>query len=84
MSARLRTPVFIDSVIFEFPNPSASSLRAILRDECGVVCSTLDTEIPIGSNTFRWSGLNDLPYGIYTIEYALGNVEECQRMVKRV
>lgn len=84
MSARLKTPVFIDSVIFEFPNPSDRSLRAILRDECGVICSRLDAEIPLGSNTYRWSGLNDLPYGIYTIEYALGNTEECQRMVKRV
>jgi hypothetical protein len=84
MSARLKTPIFIDSVIFEFPDPSARSLRAILKDECGVVCSTLDAEVPSGSKSFRWSGLNDLPYGVYTIEYALGAFEECQRMVKRV
>ncbi len=84
MSARLKTPIFIDSVIFEFPDPSARSLRAILKDECGVVCSTLDAEVPSGSKSFRWSGLNDLPYGVYTIEYALGAFAECQRMIKRI
>ena len=84
MSAKLRTPIFIDSVIFEFLDPSARSLRAILKDECGVVCSTLDAELPQGSRSFRWSGLNDLPYGVYTIEYALDSFAECQRMVKRV
>jgi len=84
MSAKLKTPIFIDSVIFEFPDPPARSLRAILKDECGVVCSSLDAEVPLGSRSFRWSGLNDLPYGVYTIEYALGTFEESHRMVKRV
>jgi hypothetical protein len=84
MSAKLKTPIFIDSVIFEFPDPTDRSLRAILKDECGIVCSTLDAEVPSGSKSFRWSGLNDLPYGVYTIEYELGAFTECQRMVKRV
>ncbi len=84
MSAKLRTPIFIDSVIFEFPDPPARYLRAILKDDCGVICSTLDAEVPLGFRSFRWSGLNDLPYGVYTIEYALGAFEESSRMVKRV
>ena len=84
MSAKLKTPIFIDSVIFEFPEPAERSLHAILKDDCGVVCSTLNAEVPSGSKSYRWSGLNDLPYGIYTIEYELGAFAECQRMVKRV
>jgi len=84
MVARLRFPVFIDSVVFELPEPASAPLRAVLKDEAGTVRSSLNTNIPKGVRTFYWRGLNDLPYGVYTIEYRHGETEQSQRMVKRV
>jgi hypothetical protein len=84
MFARLRFPVFVDSVVFDFPESSTAPLRAILRDEQGTVCSSLNASIPKGASSYHWRGLNDLPYGVYTLEYRHGEFEQSQRMVKRV
>jgi hypothetical protein len=85
MFAKLKSPVFIDSVVFEFSDPMEKSIRAVLKDEYGKVQSHLDTNIPDGLKVYRWSGLNDLPYGVYTLEYSQGEDEQhVQRMIKRV
>lgn len=84
MSAKLKTPIFIDSVVFVFPELNDHCIRATLKDESGIVCSTLDAEVPQGARSYRWNGLNDLPYGVYTIEYAHDGMQESQRMVKRI
>lgn len=84
MSAKLRFPVFIDSVVFDLPDPTNAPLHAVLKDEAGTVCSSLNTKLPKGIHTFYWRGLNDLPYGVYTIEYKHGEFEQSERMVKRV
>lgn len=84
MFARLRFPVFIDSVVFDLPEPTSAPLRAVLRDEQGTVCGSLNASIPKGARSYYWRGLNDLPYGVYTLEYHHGEHEQRQRMVKRV
>jgi hypothetical protein len=33
---------------------------------------------------YKWNGLNDLPYGVYTLEFSQGEEEHRVRMVKRV
>ena len=83
MFAKLKSTVFIDALTLELVAPLRSSLRAILRDEKGYECSRLEANVPQGNNTVTWKGLNDLPYGIYTLELSQGEDEMKMRLVKR-
>ena len=84
MFAKLRSNVFIDALTLELIDPFQSSIKAILRDERGYECSRLEANIPQGDKTVTWKGLNDLPYGIYTLELSQGEDEMKMRLVKRV
>jgi hypothetical protein len=84
MFARPKFPVFIDSVVFEFTQSTTATLHAVLQNEDGSVCSMLDAEIPTGIKSYRWNGLDHLPYGIYTLIFSQGGEEHKMRMVKRV
>lgn len=84
MFAKIRSNVFIDALTLELIAPIQSSLKAILRDERGYECSRLETNIPKGDKTVTWKGLNDLPYGVYTLELSQGEDEMKMRLVKRV
>ena len=84
MFARLKSPVFIDSVVFEFTQPANETIRAVLKNEEGSICGSLDTTVPSGLKMFKWNGLDDLPYGVYTLEYSQGEEEHRVRLVKRI
>lgn len=84
MFAKLKSPVFIDTLVFELNNVPASSLRAVLKDDKGKVCSMFETEVGPAQKSFCWRGLNDLPYGVYTLELSGGEEEQQMRLVKRV
>ena len=84
MFAKIKSTVFIDALTLELVAPLRSSLRAILRDERGTECSRLEANVPQGNNTVTWKGLNDLPYGVYTLELSQGEDEMKMRLVKRV
>lgn len=84
MIVRPKFPVFIDSVVFEFTQPTSSSLHAELQNEEGSICSKLDTVIPKGIMSYHWRGLDHLPYGIYTLVFSQGGEEHKMQMVKRV
>lgn len=84
MIAKLKSPIFIDALTLELVAPLRSNLRAVIRDENGSVCSRLETSLPNGSHVVTWKGLNDLPYGIYTLELSQGEDEMKLRLVKRV
>jgi hypothetical protein len=84
MFAKVKSSIFIDVLTLELVAPIRSSLRAILRDEKGDECSRLEASVPKGDNTVTWKGLNDLPYGIYTLELSQGDDEMKMRLVKRV
>lgn len=84
MFAKVKTNVFIDVLTLELVAPLCSSLRAILRDEKGDECSRFEANVSTGNNTVTWKGLNDLPYGIYTLELSQGEDEMKMRLVKRV
>lgn len=84
MFAKLRSNVFIDALTLELVTPLQSSIKAILRDERGYECSRLEANIPQGDKTVTWKGLNDLPYGVYTLELSQGEDEMKMRLVKRV
>ncbi len=84
MLAKLKSPVFIDKLIFELSDATASSLRAVLKDDKGKICSMFETEVEPAQKSLCWNGLNDLPYGVYTLELSGGKEEQLMRLVKRI
>ena len=84
MFTKLKSSVFIDTVVFEFADVATASLRAVLKDDTGSVCSQLEATVPNGQKSYRWNGLNDLPYGVYTLELSQGEEEQSLRLVKRI
>ena len=84
MFAKVKPTVFIDSLKFELVAQEKTSFKAILRDDSGFVCSTLEASMPVKNNELVWRGLNNLPYGVYTLELTQGNDEMKMRLVKRV
>ena len=84
MIARLRYNYFIDRITFEVANQASEVLKAVLRDETGSVCSKFEKEFENQQNTINWEGLNDLPYGVYTLEISGGQEAQAFRCVKRI
>lgn len=84
MFAKVKSQVFIDNLVVELFQSNFPVLRAVLKDEHGSVCSALETNLQQNQQFVVWKGLNDLPYGIYTLELFDGSHEMKTRMVKRV
>jgi len=84
MFAKVKSSVFIDTLKFEWEAGSNTSLKAVLKDDKGSVCSILETTLPDEQIELTWRGLNDLPYGVYTLELSHGKDEMQMRLVKRV
>ena len=84
MFAKVKSTVFIDALKFELVAKANSSLKAVIKDEYGSICSTMETTLPRENFEFTWNGLNELPYGVYTLEISQGDDEMRMRLVKRV
>ena len=84
MFAKIKSSNFIDALQFELIEDTDSFLKGILKDEEGSICGTLEREIPGGQKKINWTGLNDLPYGKYTLELSHGQEEIKMNLVKRV
>ena len=84
MFAKIKPSIFIDALQLELTSTKGSQLRAVLRDEKGSVCSCLEKSVATENEAFTWTGLNDLPYGTYTIELSQGDDQMQMRLVKRV
>ncbi len=82
--AKVKSQVFIDNLVVELFQNNFSVLKAVLKDEQGSICSALETSLQKNQQFVIWKGLNDLPYGIYTLELHDGAREMTTRMVKRV
>jgi hypothetical protein len=82
MLVKIRSSVFIDRLTFEVDCPQKCLLKAVLKDDKGSVCSALESEGD--QQVFNWIGLNDLPYGVYTLVVSRGADESKTRLVKRV
>lgn len=83
MFAKVKPQVFIDTLTLELSSPDKDAIRAVLRDEKGSVCRHLESEVST-HRSLIWSGLNDLPYGVYSIEIKQGDDEMKMRIIKRV
>ena len=84
MFAKIKPSNFIDALQLELSALRGSFLRGVLRDDNGSICSTLEKNILNENEQFTWTGLNDLPYGKYTIELSQGEDEMKMNLVKRV
>lgn len=84
MLPRVKTAVFIDFLNLEVDELSYSSVSAVLKDEDDKVMLNLDLNVPKGEKQIRWNGLNNLPYGIYSLELSNGEEKSKIRLVKRV
>ena len=86
MFLKVKSPVFIDRLTFMVDQPQSQKrlLKAVLKDDTGIVCGALETEMEKDQQELYWGGLNDLPYGVYTLEVSQGQDEMKMRLVKRV
>jgi hypothetical protein len=84
MFAKIRTSTFIDALQFELTSIQGKFLRCVIRDDKGSVCSTMEKNISKDKEQVIWTGLNDLPYGKYTVELSQGEQEMKMNLVKRV
>jgi len=84
MFARVKSPVFIDTLKFEVSAPGPSYLKAVLKDDKDSICGTFETDTAKIENELTWRNLNHLPYGVYTLELSHGQEEIKVTLVKRV
>lgn len=84
MFAKVKSSVFIDVLRLQLSAPKGNCLRGVLRDDTGLVCRTLEKNILSDAEEMTWAGLNDLPYGRYTLELSHGDDEMKMNLVKRV
>jgi len=84
MFAKLKSPVFIDAFQLQLSSPKGNRLRGVLKDDQGSICSILERNIASGQKDIHWTGLNELPYGRYTLELSQGEDKMKIQLVKRV
>lgn len=85
MFAKVKSSIFIDALQLQLTVVKGyHPLRVVLKDDTGCVCRTMEKNIGREKEELTWSGLNDLPYGRYTLELSHGEDEMKMNLVKRV
>ena len=84
MCAKVKSSVFIDVLQFQLTAPKGNCIRGVLKDDTGSICRTIERDIDNDREELTWDGLNDLPYGRYTLELSQGDDEMKMNLVKRV
>lgn len=84
MFVKVKSSVFIDALKLQLHMPKGHCLRGILKDEKGSICRTMEKRVERETEELTWDGLNDLPYGKYTLELTRGEDEMRMNLVKRV
>jgi len=84
MFAKVKSSNFIDALQLQLTTPKGNCLRGVLKDDKGSVCRTIEKNIYTDREELTWGGLNDLPYGKYTLELSQGDDEMKMNLVKRV
>lgn len=84
MFVKVKSSVFIDALHFQLSMPTGNFLRGVLKDERGLVCRTMEKKVAKEPEALTWDGLNDLPYGKYTLELTHEEEEMKLSLVKRV
>ncbi|HQU55934.1 MAG: hypothetical protein R2796_03305 [Chitinophagaceae bacterium] len=84
MFAKVKSSVFINQLRLQLSDPKGEHIQGILKDDQGVICRTLEKKLLANKNELTWAGLNDLPYGRYTLELIQGENKMKLNLVKRV
>ncbi len=84
MFAKIKSTFFIDALRLQINTTKGNFLRGVLKDDTGSVCRTIEKNILSEKEEMTWTGLNDLPYGRYTLELSHGDDEMKMNLVKRV
>ena len=84
MFAKVKSSVFIDTLELQLSAPKGNCLRGVLKDDQGSICRTIEKNLATDREELTWTGLNDLPYGRYTLELSQGEDEMKMNLVKRV
>lgn len=85
MLAKPKSQVFLNTVVLELDQHHRPiSLHATLKDEKGSVMGRFFTEIEEDQTNVNWDGLDNLPYGVYSLELTDGEREARIRVVKRI
>lgn len=84
MFAKVKPSIFIDALQFQLTNFKGSLLRGVLKDDKGSICRVMEKNIYHDKEELVWTGLEDLPYGRYTLELSQGDNEMKMNLVKRV
>ncbi len=84
MFAKIKSSNFIDALKLQLTTSKGNCLRGVLKDDTGSVCRTIEKDIATDREELTWSGLNDLPYGRYTLELSQGEDEMKMNLVKRI
>jgi len=84
MFAKVKSSVFIDTLKLQLTARSGSCLKAVLKDDTGSVCRKLESDLSQEQEELTWEGLNELPYGVYTLELSRGEDEMKMQLVKRI
>lgn len=84
MFVKVKSSTFIDALHLQSSLPKGDSLRGVLKDDKGCICRTLERKLAQEKENFTWAGLNDLPYGRYTLELVHETDEIKLSLVKRV
>lgn len=84
MFAKIKSSIFIDALQLHLTTPAGSCFRGVLKDDTGSVCRTIEKNTISSSEEITWNGLNDLPYGRYTLELSQGEDLVKLNLVKRI
>ena len=84
MLVKTKTFSFIDKLTIELEETAQGPLHVVLKSEDGKICCKTEKNIHSGKSSVHWEGLNDLPYGIYTLQCTQGEEVVEVRMVKRI
>lgn len=80
----IRQKMFLNDLTIEIQETQKSTFKALLRDDKGTICSALEMETEKNQSFYKWNGLNELPYGVYTFEILEGMEEMKMQLVKRI
>ena len=84
MFAKIKPSIFIDALQLELTAVQGNFFKGVLKDDNGSVCRILEKSVSQEKENVTWTGLNDLPYGKYTLEMSQGEDEMKLNLVKRI
>ena len=72
MLAKPKTPIFIDNLTIEVEEANHYPFHVALQSEDGKICCKTEKKIGFDKSTINLEGLDELPYGVYTVECSQG------------